>query len=154
MIVLQSESVGVVDCVAVRFRLRRHRHFRAALFFEHAFDAAGDVVHVTRFGDIVVNRANVAATMSGVEDHRDAGEILHARANGEFRARTFRFFTGDACRIIGRQPFGQQQFHRNFHRVSDRNLRDVVDAVELHDAIDDVADILRVDAAGETDGDR
>ena len=56
--------------------------------------------------------------------------------------------------IVGRQVLRQEQVHRDLHRIADRNLRHVLDAVELHDAVEHVADVFRVDAAGEADRDR
>ena len=154
MIVLFVERVVVDHFVFVGDRLRRHHDARAALLVEETFQSTSDVIDVTRLRDVVVNRSDVAAAVTGIDDDDDSGEVARARSHGELRAGALRFFAGHARRIVGGQPFRKQQLHRNLHRESDRNFRNVIDRVELHDAIDDVADIFRVDAAGEANGHR
>ena len=127
----------------------------AALFFSRiSFRRLHDVVDVARLGDAVARRAGIGAAVAGVEDDVHAGEIPRVRALGELRALAFCHLGSQARRIVGRPVLRQQQRHRDFYGVADRNLRDIVDGVELHDALDDVADVLRVDAAGEADGHR
>ena len=132
----------------------RHRDACGALLLEDFLETLHDVVDIARLGDAIARRSRIGAAMAGVEDHVDAGEIASVRAFSELRTLPFGHLGRQSLRIVGGQVLRQQQRHRDFYRVADRNLRDVVDPVEVHDAIDDVADILRVDPAGEADGHR
>ena len=154
VVVLRIERVAVDDVVAVRRRLRRRRHRRGGALLDDALQAAHDVVDVARLGDAVVDRADVAAAVAGVEDHPHAGEAARAGPLGQLRAGALGGLVGHARGIVGGAVLRQQQLHRDLHRMPDGDARDVVDAVELHEALEDVADVLRVDAPGEADGHR
>ena len=92
--------------------------------------------------------------MTGVENDVHSLQTFGARAPGELRALALDHLRRKPPRIVRGQIVRQQQGHRNLHRIADRNLGDVVDSVEVHEAIEDVADVLRIHAAGESDGHR
>ncbi len=72
----------------------------------------------------------------------------------DHRALAPRRLLRDALRRIARQELRRQQVHRDPHRIVDRDPRDVLDLIELHNAVDDVVHVPGIDASGETDGDR